>query len=211
MSGRAAIMAMVLGLAACRREEPPPPPDRTLDKLRAEVDRANAGGAVASSPAAEQEDPNQNLAALAAGIATDRGPEGPLPLPSEGQEASAGELALHLGSAETRHQVKGTGMSLTSEELFLRAVVEVRNRGKSVSHVNIERFVVTDGETQWKLARDAQVLAGTRALGFDLTPGEQREVVLMFEVPPSALAGPTLVLSLPHLDGGNGDVGLRLK
>lgn len=207
----AAVFLMVASsLAGCTREEPAPREDRTLSKLRDEVDRVNAGGAATPSPA-EPHDPNANLTALAVGAQADRGTEGPLSLPSVGVAAKAGPVAVALKSAQTSHQLTTEKMTLTTEELFLKVVLTVRNDGKAAEPFSIERAKIVHGDQSWPIARDAHFLVGTRQVGFDAVPGETRELVLVFEVPPSALQADGLELSLPHPPGGNGDVRLRLK
>lgn len=204
-----AMAGLCLLAAGCRREQPPPPPsDRTLDRLRSEVERVNAGGAMATAPD-QPEDPNQHLAALAAGQGTAPGPEGPLDSARVGGTASGGGLTATLRSAETSHRLQGKAMALTTEELFLKLEVELSTG--AARHLAIDRAVVTSEEGDHPMARDAQILAGTRQLGFDLAAGETRQVTLLFEVPrTSVLQGP-LVLSLPQSEQGNSEVRLELK
>jgi len=214
MSRAAAVLALwVLAVTGCREQEDSPSPspeDRTLARLREEVDRVNAGGPVVGSPN-QTEDPNAQLAALAVGMEEGRGEEGPLSLPREGSDGRLGPVRLRLTSAETSHQVKSAKMSLTSEELFLQLRLTARNEGQELQPFSIEQASVSTGERSWPLARDALFLISTRKVGFDLAPGEVRELVLVFEVPPAAVKAPTLVLTLPQPQGGNGDVRLRVK
>jgi hypothetical protein len=57
------------------------------------------------------------------------------------------------------------------------------------------------------VARDAQIAAGTRQLQRTWAPDERSDVVLFFEIPPSALeSGLTLVLPAT-----SGDVRLALR
>ncbi len=207
---RAAVATLLLGLAVagCRREEAPPE-DRTLARLRAEVDRANAGGAVIGAPNQTQ-DPNANLAALAVGAA-EGGSEGPWTLPPDGVRAQLGPIALRLVAASTSHQVQSAKMSLTSEELFLQVKLGAHNAGSEPVPFSIEQATVSAGDRSWPLARDALFLISTRKVGFDLAPGESRELLLVFEVPVAGVKAPTLELALPQPAGGNGDVRLRLK
>jgi hypothetical protein len=100
----------------------------------------------------------------------------------------------------------------------LRGEVDRVNRGGAptaapgaapAAKLDLDVAHVKDAEGQsYGIARDAQALAGTRQLARAWQPGERSELVLVFEVPPSAVRGPGLTLVLPATGG---DVQLTLR
>jgi len=65
--GLAVLLCSVALVGGCKKEEEPASvEDRTLAKLRQEVDRVNKGGATSTPPSAAAENPNAKLAELAA-------------------------------------------------------------------------------------------------------------------------------------------------
>lgn len=213
MSARNAWGALFLTAAAlvggCRKEEAPPQEDRTLAKLRNEVDRVNKGGPAATAPNTQQpEDPNARLAGLATGA--DDLEEHKLKLPEPNNTVHVDAVAVKLTGLEATHTVKGSGkMGLTSEDVFLRVALAAENVGQAPAKLDLGGATVQDGEGKpYSVARDAQVLAGTRQLAHAWETGERSDVVLVFEVPPSAVRGSALTLVLP---ASGGDVRLPLK
>lgn len=210
MSALKARGALLLAAATlvwgCRKEEAPPQEDRTLTKLRDEVDRVNRGGVPNPAPAAEPEDPHARLAGLAVRAETEE--ERPLALPEPNPTVHVDTVAMKLTGLEATHTVKGK-VGLTSEDLFLRVQLVSENVGKEAARLDLDLARVEDSEGQsYGIARDAQALVGTRQLERTWEPGERTDVVLVFEVPPSAVRGTGLALVLPATGG---DIQLPLR
>ncbi|XXF76650.1 hypothetical protein P2318_26870 [Myxococcaceae bacterium GXIMD 01537] len=213
MSPRTARGALLLAVATlvggCRKEEAPPQEDRTLARLRDEVDRVNRGAAPAGPPsAAPSEAPNARLAGLAAGAS--EAEERPLNLPKDNPTVHVDSVAVKLTGLEAAHTLKGvSNMGLTTEEMFLRVKLVTENVGQTPAKLDLDTARVQDAEGKpYTIARDAQVLAGTRQLERTWEPGERTELVLVFEVPPSAVRAEALTLVLP---AANGDIQLALR
>lgn len=210
MSWRTFLSPLLLAAAlawGCAKEEAPPQEDRTLAKLRAEADRVERGGAPSGPPGRAQpaEDPNAGLAGLA--TADHSGPN-KLRLPEPNDTKHVDTVAVKLTGLESSHSVKGGKLSLTTEELFLRVQLIAQNVGKEPAPVALERAkLVDEAGKEYGVARDAQIAAGTRQLGRTWAPDERAEVVLFFEIPPSALEA-DLTLVLP---AASGDVRLALR
>ncbi len=211
MSWRTSLSPLLLAAAlvwGCSKEEAPPQEDRTLAKLRAEADRVGKGGAPSGPPVrtAAPADPNANLADLA--TAGSDGPGRKLRLPEPNDTKHVDTVAVKLTGLESSHSVKGGKLSLTTEELFLRVQLIAQNVGAAPAAVAMEGArLVEAGGKEYAVARDAQIAAGTRDLRHSWAPEERSEVVLFFEVPPSALdSGLTLVLPATR-----GDVRLALR
>lgn len=193
----------------CQKEEAPPQQeDRTLAKLRDEVDRVNRGGAPTTGPAAVPEDPNARLAGLAAKV--EQAEERQLKLPENNPTVHVDSVAMKLTGLEAAHTMKGTGkIGLTTEELFLRVQLVAENVGKEPAKLDLDVARVQDAEGKtYSIARDVQALVGTRQLERTWEVGERTDVVFVFEVPPSAVHGPGLTLVLPATSG---DVQLALR
>jgi hypothetical protein len=209
MSGRTSASWMLLAAAlawGCEKEEPRTE-DRTIAKLRAEADRVGKGGAPSGPPSrlTPPPDPNANLAGLA--TADEEGSRR-LKLPEPNDTKHVDTVAVKLMALESSHSVKGGKLSLTTEELFLRAQLVAQNVGAAPAPLALEgaRLVDAAGK-EYPVARDAQIAAGTRELTHTWGPQERADVVLFFEIPPSALdSGLTLVLP-----ASSGDVRLPLR
>ncbi len=107
-------------------------------------------------------------------------------------------FAVKLTNLESLHSLRGTGkVSLTTDELFVRAELIVQNVGAQSEHLALSEAKLVDAEgKEYPIARDAQTLAGTRKLDRTWEKGQRDSYVLLFEVPPSAIA-PELTLVLP--------------
>lgn len=201
----ALVLALALTLVACRDQAPVPDPgptgDRTLEKLREEVEREQAA----------RDDPNQRLAELAVGAGAPEALEGVRPL-SPDARATVGPFAVRVVGWETSHRAAGNGkLSLTTEDWFVRVTVEATNADRSAQSADFNFARLAGGTDQpLELARDAQRVAGTRELNVELAPGEERELVLYFEAPAEAF-GKGLTLQLPAAVAGNQDVQLPLE
>lgn len=209
----ALLTAAALLLGGCTKEESARAPegggdDRTLQKLRAEVDRVNQGGHPTRGPESTRGDPNAQLAGLAAGL--EESAERPLPLPERNDTVHVDTLAVKLTGLESSHSVKGSGkVGLTTEELFLRVRLVTQNVGAAPVTLDLDGAqVVGAGGQQYTLARDAQVVAGTRPLRRTWAPQERTDVVLLFELPPAALREDGLHLMM---QGSGGDVRIPLR
>ncbi|MFP2926778.1 hypothetical protein ACLESO_16575 [Pyxidicoccus sp. 3LG] len=209
----ALLTAAALLLGGCTKEESAPTApgggdDRTLRKLREEVDRVNQGGRPTQGPESTRGDPNANLAGLAAGL--DEAAERQLALPADNSTVHVDTLAVKLTGLESSHSVKGSGkVSLTTEELFFRVQLITQNVGAAPLSLDLDgaKVVGATGQ-QYTVARDAQAVAGTRPLRRSWAPEERSDVVLLFELPPAALREDGLQLVL---QGSGGDVRIPLR
>lgn len=209
LNARGALLLAAASLVwGCQKEEAPPQEDRTLAKLRDEVDRVNRGGAPTTGPAAVPEDPNARLAGLAAKV--EQAEERQLKLPENNPTVHVDTVAMKLTALEAAHTMKGSGkIGLTSEDLFVRVQLVAENVGKEPAKLdlNVARVQDAEGKT-YSIARDVQALVGTRQLERTWEVGERTDVVFVFEVPPTAVRGPGLTLVLPATSG---DVQLALR
>ncbi len=210
LNARGALLLAVASLVwGCRKEEAVPAEnDRTLAKLRDEVDRVNRGGSAAPGPAAASEDPHAKLAGLAAKVEAPE--ERQLKLPESNPTVHVDTVAVKLTGLEAAHTMKGSGkLGLTSEDLFLRVQFATENVGAAQAKLDLNAARVQDAEGKtYSIARDVQALVGTRQLERTWGVGERTDLVLVFEVPPSAVRGPGLTLVLPATSG---DVQLALR
>jgi len=193
----------------CTKEEAPPQEDRTLAKLRAEADRVDRGGAPSGPPIkapAPSEDPNATLAGLAAGEVGANDEK--LRVPDSTPTVHVGTLALKLISLESSQAVQGSGkIGLATEDRFLRVELIAQNVDKAPANVALDGARVVDAAgKEYGLARDAQIVGGTRQLRREWASQERTEVVLLFELPPASI-GEGLTLVLPSISG---DVRLAL-
>jgi hypothetical protein len=195
----------------CTKEEAPPQEDRTLAKLRAEAERVDRGGAPSGPPTqapAPAEDPNATLAGLAAGEVGAN--EERLRLPESNATVHVGTLALKLTKLESTQAVQGSGKvgGLATEDRFLRMELIAQNVDKAPANVALDGARVVDAAgKEYGIARDAQIVGGTRQLRRVWAPDERSEVVLLFELPPASI-GEGLTLVLPSTSG---DVRLALQ
>lgn len=199
MRGALAIACATLVLAGCKQEPAPAPPirpgetDRTLEKLKAEVDRANRGEAVGHAPDS-QGGPNAQLAGL---VIADEGPT-TLALPAENPTVHLGTLALKVAALSAAHSVKGR-VELTSEDLFLAVTLLTQNVGKEDLRLTLAYAALKDANGKlYAVAPDAQRVAGTRDLARTWKTDVRDEVTLYFEVPPSVV-GKGLRLEFPGM------------
>lgn len=194
----------------CTKEEAPPQEDRTLAKLRAEAERVDRGGAPSGPPSrgrAPTEDPTATLAGIASGEAG--AAEEKLRLPEKNDTVHVGTLAVKLMKLEASQSVQGSGkVGLATEDRFLRVELVAQNVDKAQADVALDGARVVDAAgKEYGVARDAQIVGGTRQLRRTWAPGERTEVVLLFELPPASL-GEGLTLVLPATSG---DVRLALQ
>jgi hypothetical protein len=205
------LLAVALAFSwGCTKEEAPPQEDRTLAKLRAEAERVDRGGAPSGPPSrgpAPSEDPNATLAGLATG---EKGSaEEKLRLPEKSGTVHVGSLAVKLMKLEATQLVQGSGkVGLATEDRFLRVELIAQNVSKAPADAVLEGARVVDAAGQeFGLARDAQIVGGTRQLRRTWAPEERTEVVLLFELPKASI-GEGLTLVLPATSG---DVRLALQ
>ncbi|HEX8826186.1 MAG TPA: hypothetical protein VF794_40150 [Archangium sp.] len=195
--GLAALLCSAALFGGCKKEEEPAPfEDRTLAKLRQEVDRVNKGGAPSAPPSSSEGDPNARLADLAAGHEADTART--LTPPGANDTVHVDTFALKLTGLESLHSLRGTGkVSLTTQDLFLRAQLIAQNVGPQSASLALSGAKLVDAaDKEYPLAQDAQTLAGTRKLDRTWDKDQRDTLVLLFEVPPSAIA-PGLTLVLP--------------
>ncbi|MBZ4394585.1 hypothetical protein VZQ01_29590 [Myxococcus faecalis] len=207
------LLAVALLSGGCTKEEPASgalgtADERTLQKLRQEVDRVNQGGRPTPGPESTRGDPNAQLAGLAAGL-DDAAPRR-LELPESNATVHVDTVAVKLTGLESSHSVKGSGkLSMTTEELFLRVQLVTQNVGPAPVTMDWDAArVVGAREATYGIARDAQVLAGTRPLRRTWALEERSDVILMFELPPPALKEGDLQLVIP---GTGGEVRIPLR
>jgi hypothetical protein len=88
-------------------------------------------------------------------------------------------------------------VSLTTQDLFVRAQLIAQNVGPQSASLALSGAKLVDAaDKEYPLAQDAQTLAGTRKLDRTWEKDQRDTLVLLFEVPPSAIA-PGLTLVLP--------------
>ncbi|OJT27385.1 hypothetical protein BO221_05270 [Archangium sp. Cb G35] len=204
--GLAVLLCAAALLGGCKKEEQPAATeDRTLERLRQEVDRVNQGGAPTAAP--DETDPNARLAGLAAG--QDQEKARTYALPSK-EKVKVDTLALQPTGLESLHSLRGTGkVALTTDELFLRVTLDAENVGPQSVDVSFSTARVVDaGGKEYPLARDAQTLAGTRTLDRTWENAQRDSMDLIFEVPPDAI-GPGLSLLIPTRSGENARIPLQ--
>ncbi len=207
--GLAALLCSAALLGGCKKEEEPAPvEDRTLAKLRQEVDRVNKGGATSTPPSTAAENPNAKLAELAAGHEAETART--LTPPGTNDTVHVDSFAVKLTGLESLHSLRGTGkVSLTTSDLFVRAQLIAQNVGPQPAPLTLSGAKLVDAaDKEYPLAQDAQTLAGTRKLDRTWDKEERDSLVLLFEVPPSAI-GPGLTLVLPT--GGSAPARIPLQ
>ncbi|MBU8896008.1 hypothetical protein DRW03_05275 [Corallococcus sp. H22C18031201] len=208
-----AFLAAALLVGGCTKDdaspsEAPGAEDRTLQKLRAEADRVRKGGAPSAPPDAVAP-PRGTLADLAA--VSDEGGKHRLALPEHTDTVHVDTVAMKLTSLESSHSLKGNGkLGLTTEDLFLRVQLVTQNVGAAAVTLSMDGARLEDAQAQvYRLARDAQAVAGTRPMTRSYPPEERSDLVLLFEVPPATLqqdGSLTLVVQ-----GSGGDVRIPLR
>ncbi len=187
------VAALGLMLLGCPKPEAVSAEDRLLKKLQAEKDRLEKGGTPArpSLPAAPAEP--SPLAVRAAM------PDVPKTLPIAGSpDFSCGLAACRVSSVETSHSIGGEKMSLTSDDYFIKVVLSAQRVGGGALDLSAAKLVA--GSHEYPIARDAQLLAGSRELSVSLEPDQKVERVLLFEAPKAAIA-PGLKLVVVGSDG----------
>ncbi len=186
--------------------EPTSTEDRTLAKLRQEVDRVNQGGTPIAAPNAPA-DPNSRLAGLAAGVETDEVRS--LPLASQ-KAVRVESLVLQPLTLESMHSLKGSGkVGLTTAELFVRVTLGARNVGEQPLSVTLSGAKLEDAQGQhYPIPRDAQTVGGTRVLDHTWDKEQSESLTLVFEVPPAAVA-PGLALLIPTRGGPDARIPLQ--
>jgi hypothetical protein len=203
-------LAVALTWGCTKEEAPPSQEDRTLAKLRAEAERVDRGGAPSAGPnktPAPSEDPNATLAGLATGeVGTN---EQKLRLPEPNDTAHMDSLAVKLTRLESSQAVQGSGkVGLATEDRVLRVELVAQTVGKAPATVALDGVRVVDAAgMEFRVARDAQIVGGTRELRRTWAPAERTDVVLLFELPPASI-GEGLTLVLPS---NSGDVRLALQ
>ncbi|MDY7228436.1 hypothetical protein [Hyalangium rubrum] len=212
MSVRTSLSPLLLAAAlawGCTKEEAPPQEDRTLAKLRAEAKRVEQGGTPSGPPVQASDVPVGPNAGLA-DLATGEGAESQkLPLPEKNDTVHVDSLAVKLTGLLASNSVQGSGkVGLTTEERFLSVHLVTQNVGTAPVSLSLEGARLVDAEgKEHRVARDAQIVGGTRELRRTWELEERTEVVILFELPPAAIgAGMTLVLP-----ASSGDVRLALQ
>jgi hypothetical protein len=204
--GLAVLLCAAALLGGCKKEEPATTgEDRTLEKLRQEVDRVNQGGAPSAPP--DDSDPNARLAGLAAGQAQEQART--YTLPSK-EAVKADTLALQPTGLESLHSLRGSGkVSLTTDELFVLVKLDAENVGEKPVHVALSTARLVDaGGKEYPLASDAQTVGGTRKVDRTWEQEQRDSLVLVFEVPPAAIA-PGLSLLIPTSSGEDARIPLQ--
>jgi hypothetical protein len=204
------LLAAALSWGCTKEEAPPPQEDRTLAKLRAEAERVDRGGAPSGPPTrapAPSEDPNARLAGLSSGEVG--ASQEKLRLPEANDTIHVDSLAVKLTGLESSQAVQGSGkVGLATEDRFLRVTLVGQNVGAAPISVPLDGARVVDAEgKEYRVARDAQIVGGTRDLRRTWPASERMDVVLLFELPPSSI-GAGLTLVLPSTSG---DVRLALQ
>lgn len=179
MAPRATGLLLVL-LAGCPRDSAQGD-ERLLDKLRALPPEGNG-------PASPYQDLQRAVGRPAAAQK--------LKLPAA--TARLGPVTLEVTEATAVQRLASPGVTLTSQERFLKVTLEARAEGPAELALGEARLEQLD--QVFELAPDVQkLLSGSPKVAL-LQPGPGQALVLYFEVPPAAIA-PGLKLVLPS-DGG---------
>ncbi|MCA2978517.1 MAG: hypothetical protein INH41_02880 [Myxococcaceae bacterium] len=190
---RAFVLGGVLAWCGCpERAAPVPESDPLVQKLKAEQARLDRGGAPGGPPSAPRA-PANPLAEL-----VQQGPDTPVAAPLREGQTTVGAVTVSPRRLETARTLEGRRVKLTTAERFVRLVVSVSTT-KDES-LDLSRATLSSPRGAFPLARDAQRAGLGSPLGTDLGAGVAQELVLFFEVPPSAL-GPGLSLVLPTSGG----------
>ncbi|QRK03971.1 hypothetical protein JQX13_27190 [Archangium violaceum] len=204
--GLAALLCSAALMGGCKKEESAPTEDRTLAKLRQEVDRVNQGGAPAAPPDAPA-DPNARLAGLAAGHEAEQARTYAL---ASKERVKVDTLSLKPTHLEALHSLSGKGkVSLTTTDLFVRVELEAENVGPQPVDLSLSATRLVDAEgKEYPIARDAQTVGGTRTLDHTWQREQRESLVLLFEAPAEALA-PGLALLIPTPGGADARIPLQ--
>lgn len=182
------LLALGLVLCACPKGESAE--DRTLARLKAEQERLAHGGSPASAPV-RAEDP------------LTRATTNPLPpraltvAPSAGR---LGDVEFSVKSAELSQTVRNSKLELTTQDQFVKIVLEARAVGPGATYT-LAQAQLSRGELKADVARDAQKVGeGSPLSPTRLEEGIPADLVVYFEAVPG-LIGPGLTLGLPSADG----------
>jgi hypothetical protein len=201
--GLAVLLCAAALLGGCKKEEPATTgEDRTLEKLRQEVDRVNQGGAPTAAP--DETDPNARLAGLAAGQDQEKAKTY---TPASKQAVTVDGLSLQPTGLESLHSLRSGKVALTTDELFLLVKLDAAITGQNHVTLSTARLVDAGGK-EYPIASDAQTAGGTRSLDRSWEQGQRDSLVLVFEVPPAAIA-PGLSLVIPTSSGEDARIPLQ--
>lgn len=183
------LVLVALPLAGCPSNTPAGDPgtDHTIAKLKQEQARLAREGQPAPTPrGAPKADP------LAEAVAAPSQPED-LTLPASAP-TKLGDATVKLTGLRRSQAVAGAKVTLTTADAFVRVELSVlAGKGQTVS---LNDATLHKGAQTFELATDAMRVGGGSPTRFELVPGEERSVVLYFELPREAV-GPGLALTLP--------------
>jgi hypothetical protein len=181
---RRALALGLLVLCGCPRERAVDEGDPLIQKLKAEQERLARGGA----PGGPRTDGTNPLAELAQQV-----PDTPVSVSVKETPASAGAVTVTPRRMETAQILSGGKVKLTTTERFVRLVVSVSTTKDEA--LDLSKATLAQGSDVYALARDVQRVGQGSPLGASIGAGVSQDLVLYFEVPPSALgAGLSLVL-----------------
>lgn len=159
-----------------------PQEDRTLRKLK-EAQAQNV-------PGPRSEDPNAELARNALSephVET---------LPWAGASVRAGDVVIDFRRATKSKALSSKRVTLTTEDNFVQVELSFESLAAKDVGVSMNGIVLKSAARRWPLARDAQLVGGSRDLELPLGPHDKRTEQLLFEVSDAELKTP-LAIEIP--------------
>lgn len=182
---RALLAAALLLLPGCPERSRSVEDDPLITKLKAEQERLARGG-LPGGPPRPATDPLAELA--------QQPPDVPVTLPVLSTGVTAAELTLTPKRLETAQIIAGGKVKLSTSERFVRLVISAATTRDTT--LDLTRAALRQGPDTFELARDVQRVGQGSPLAPTLGAGVAQDLVLHFELPPSAL-GPGLTLVVP--------------
>jgi len=189
---RGALLLVVALLLGCPDKRAPQVDenDPLIKKLKAEQGRLAQGGAPGgprgASPLKEPPPPLADVAQLP--------PDMPVPVPVKAEPVVMEGTSVTPRRMETAQIIGGTKVKLSTTERFVRLLVSVTTSKETT--FDLAKATLTRGADSYELARDVQRVGQGSPLATSIAPGVAQDLVLYFELPPSAVSSP-LKLRLP--------------
>lgn len=180
----------VVGLLACPdKARSVDEQDPLIQKLKAEKTRLDQGGAPGGPPGARAPTEGSNpLADLSQQV-----PDAPVGVSVNEAPTTVGDVTVTPRRMETAQIIAGNKVKLSTTERFVRLVVSVATTKDET--IDLARATLLKGSDVYALARDVQRVGQGSPLAAQVGAGVTQDLVLYFEIPPSALgAGLSLVL-----------------
>ena len=182
-------VALVLGCPD-RRAPQVDENDPLIRKLKAEQERLAQGGAPGGPPGTSPlKEPPHPLADVA-----QQPPDMPVPVPVRMEPTVMEGTSVTPRRMETAQSIGGAKVKLSTTDRFVRLVVSVTTSKETT--FDLAKATLSRGSDVYELARDVQRVGQGSPLATSIAPGVAQDLVLYFELPPSAVSSP-LKLLLP--------------